>query len=222
MARWPVVTVWRRKGVILTPFTARAFAADMEDLRRALGYEQWNLYSYSYGTHVALTQALRNQAPIRSLILDSPVPMDVPWLTEIPYQYAAVVQGIFDACRADAACNAAFPTLQADFVSLLNRLQEEPVYAELDIYDPNGFGTFTLNEQDVHATLFAGLSSGELISFVPLMISELERGNPNLPAAIATTRPYLRGLGLRNSVLAVDVAPFNSARGIDGISRPGA
>ena len=40
-------------GIDLGSYNAPAMAADIEDLRQALGYEQWNLFGVSYGTLIA-------------------------------------------------------------------------------------------------------------------------------------------------------------------------
>ena len=64
-------------GVDLNAYNSAAIAADLDDLRRALGYETWNLYGISYGTRNILT-AIREygeSGTIRSVVLDSPVPL---------------------------------------------------------------------------------------------------------------------------------------------------
>ena len=43
------------QGVDFDFYNSIANAQDLDDLRRALGYEQWNLFGISYGTRVALT-----------------------------------------------------------------------------------------------------------------------------------------------------------------------
>ena len=70
----PCLDHMRAAGVDLGAYNSAAMAADIEDLRQALGIEQWNLYGISYGTRVA--QAVMRDYPkgIRSVILDSPVP----------------------------------------------------------------------------------------------------------------------------------------------------
>lgn len=42
------------RGIDLSAYNDTESAADYEDLRKALGIEQWNLYGISYGTHLAL------------------------------------------------------------------------------------------------------------------------------------------------------------------------
>ena len=43
------------EGIDLSAYHSAASAADIDDLRTVLGYEQWNIYAISYGTRLALT-----------------------------------------------------------------------------------------------------------------------------------------------------------------------
>src|SRR5690606_20838751 len=43
------------QGIDLTAFNTQENAADVRDLRLALGYEEWNLLGISYGTRLGLT-----------------------------------------------------------------------------------------------------------------------------------------------------------------------
>jgi len=45
---------WRSQGINIAAYNSAESAADMNDLRLALGYEQVNLYGISYGTRLAL------------------------------------------------------------------------------------------------------------------------------------------------------------------------
>ena len=59
------------EGWDLAAYNTTENAADVADLRVALGIEEWNVYGVSYGTYVAL-ELLRNQPEgIRAVVLDS-------------------------------------------------------------------------------------------------------------------------------------------------------
>jgi pimeloyl-ACP methyl ester carboxylesterase len=65
-------------------YNSAAVAADLADLRRALGIREWNLLGESYGTRYALT-AMRDQPEgIRSVILDSVVPPEADQYADGP------------------------------------------------------------------------------------------------------------------------------------------
>ena len=49
------------RGFDVSQYNSAANALDLQDIRRALRYEQWNVYGHSYGSRVALV-AMRNSA----------------------------------------------------------------------------------------------------------------------------------------------------------------
>src|SRR5579875_1167046 len=61
-------------GIDLNAYTTVADAADVADLRVALGYPSLNLYAVSYGTRLALTVMRTHPQGIRSVVLDSVEP----------------------------------------------------------------------------------------------------------------------------------------------------
>lgn len=76
------------QGVDLTAYNSVASAADLEDLRAVLGYAEWNLYGVSYGTRLALSAMRDNPAGIRSVILDSTLPLQAN-ISEVISNYAS-------------------------------------------------------------------------------------------------------------------------------------
>ncbi|HEY0038674.1 MAG TPA: alpha/beta fold hydrolase [Longimicrobium sp.] len=95
--------------------TGRAMR-DLEQVRHALGYERINLYGTSYGTRAALEYARRYPSRVRSMILRGVTP---PSLV-VPLPFARDAQRsldlLFDECRSDGACRAAYPDLPATSV----------------------------------------------------------------------------------------------------------
>jgi pimeloyl-ACP methyl ester carboxylesterase len=53
------------QGIDFAFYNSTASAQDLDDLRRALGLEQWNLFRASYGTRLALTAMRDTPAGIR-------------------------------------------------------------------------------------------------------------------------------------------------------------
>ena len=73
----------------LDAYHTAAIAADVEDLRRALGYEELNLWGTSYGTWVALAAMRDHPEGIRSVILDAPLPPEADIYVDAPDSFAA-------------------------------------------------------------------------------------------------------------------------------------
>ena len=108
---------------------------DLDDVRRALGYDQINLEAASYGTRVGLLYLKRHGAHVRSAVLRSVSP---PW-TRQPLHFALDSQAAFDslvaACDAESACRKAFPRVRAELDSVLARLEREPATVEMPAAD---------------------------------------------------------------------------------------
>jgi len=61
--------------VNLAHFDTAANAADVRELRSALGYATWNLFGVSYGTRLALEVLRQGQDGVRSAVIDSVLPV---------------------------------------------------------------------------------------------------------------------------------------------------
>lgn len=116
-----------REGIDLTAYNSAASAADVNDLRVALGYEQINLLGLSYGTRLALTVMRDFPEIVRSSVLDSPVPIQMDLLTAQGPHFNAALEYLFERCAMMEDCQKAFPELQGDLDTLIQRLDDEPV-----------------------------------------------------------------------------------------------
>lgn len=99
--------------------TANA-AADIEAVRRALGYGPVNLWGGSYGTRLAQTYARAYPASVRSLVLDG-VASPEQIVPAGGRDAQSALDALFKLCGSDKTCVAAYPTLPAEFSALLQR-----------------------------------------------------------------------------------------------------
>jgi len=122
----------RQEGYNLSTYNALAIAADLADLRIALGYDEVNVFGVSYGTTVSMLWMQHYPEGIRSIILDSVAPPNVNWLD----MQLAVVDGalntLFDACAADPICDSAYPDLETAFTTVLTSLRQAPVMVTVE------------------------------------------------------------------------------------------
>lgn len=70
------VVRWRAAGVAVNGYTTEQSAADLEDLRRALGVRRIDLWGISYGTHLAMAAMRRFPGSIGRVALASAEGMD--------------------------------------------------------------------------------------------------------------------------------------------------
>jgi pimeloyl-ACP methyl ester carboxylesterase len=121
---------WREQGINLAAYNSAENAADVNDLRLTLGYEQVNLYGTSYGTRLALAVMRDFPEGIRSVILDSIYPPAVNLDLEIAANANRSMQEVFNACAAHDSCEAKYGDIEAKFYEVIDRLEAEPVQVE--------------------------------------------------------------------------------------------
>ncbi len=201
------------KGIDPATTTSDESAADVSDLRAALGYEQWNLYGVSYGTKLALTVMRNYPEGIRSVVLDSVYPLQVDVYAELPANFDRALKVLFESCDADASCSETYPGLEGAFYETVRRLDERPVSVALGtitgrpiegaVIDGDWFATF----------IFESLYSEQIIPLLPRAIFDTRDGNYELLTLLADS--YLQNAefvsaGMYLSVQCGEELPFTT------------
>src|SRR3954451_4196493 len=106
------------EGIDVSAYNSAESAADVDDLRRALGYEQWNVMVFSADGVLALTYMRLYPGGIRSAILDSGQSTQMLEPLDYARGYRLQLERIFAGCEANAGCNAAYPGIRALFYDL--------------------------------------------------------------------------------------------------------
>ncbi|HET7039311.1 MAG TPA: alpha/beta hydrolase [Gemmatimonadales bacterium] len=203
------------RGADLRAYNSAENAADVEDLRRLLGYETWNLFGISYGTRLALTVMRDYPNGLRSVVLDSVYPLQVNLFTEGLDNVARVLRLLFDSCSADPACAAAYPDLESVFYQEADALERQPV--DVPLRDPLS-ARYQLAQFDGEAlldTVVRGLHAAPVIPLLPRLIYDVRRGNFELAALIASTtlsESDLLSIGAYLSIECNDEAPFSRVK----------
>ena len=157
-------------------YTTSAAVRDLEAVRQAIGAPPLNLLGISYGTRVAQQYARRYPEHVRSLVLDSAVPNDLPLGSEHARNLDAVLHALALRCRSEQRCLQQYGDPLALLQQLEVRLRAHPVTLELP--DPY---TFKVQRRQVDAD---GLA--ELIRFyaynpltaalIPYVLKEADAG----------------------------------------------
>lgn len=167
------------EGVDLSCYNTAAIAADVEDLRRALGYARWNLYGISFGTRLALVTLRNHPQGIRSVVLDSCVPLEVQEYEEAPKNAFQAFNQFFQACREDPRCHRAFPDLENTFFRLVERFDATPLSLEIPVSgaEEEDLALMRFSGTDLLGTLFQLLYDHQVIPYLPLLIDRIRRGD---------------------------------------------
>lgn len=174
------------EGVDLTAYNSAESAADVADLRQALGYDEWNLYGISYGTRLAQTIVRDYPEGIRSVILDSTYPLAANLQTETVLNADRAFSVFFAGCANDAACNAAYPELGQVFADLVAQMNELPIIIEVYNLSDRQYYDALLNGDFMVGLLFQALYSVELTSIMPKLIYDVRDGRTtDLPSLVS-------------------------------------
>ena len=206
------------EGADLDNYNSEANAADVADLRIALGIEEWNLFGVSYGTRLALTTMRDHPEGIRSVILDSTVPLQIDLISETPAAVDRSFEALFSACSSDPACSASFPALEQGLVGLRDQLNDMP--ADIVITDFLTAASYPalLTGDEVMSLIFESLYSESLIPELPNTIADGTRGElaglERLASLFFTTDPFL-SLGMHLAVQCNEEYTFSSAAEVE-------
>lgn len=165
------------EGVNLAAYNSAESAADLNDLRLALGYEEWNLLGISYGTRLALTTMRDYPEGIRSVILDSTYPLQISLYAEMPANVDRALNVFFSGCAASPAGSEAYPELETIFYQLVEQLNATPI--TFPVTQPLTGETYDMlmNGDGLIGFLFTSLYSTELIPLLPKIIFDTHNGN---------------------------------------------
>lgn len=116
---------WSAEGVNLAAYTTRESAADLNDLRRALGVPQLDLLAISYGTHLALAALKFHPASFRNAVLLSPEGLDDT--VKDPQATDAFFARVQASINADPKARAAYPDIAAMMRRVIAHANATPV-----------------------------------------------------------------------------------------------
>jgi pimeloyl-ACP methyl ester carboxylesterase len=207
-----------REGVDLGAYNTTQNAADIADLRTALGIAQWNVYGVSYGTDLALTYMREHPEGIRSVTIDSVVP---PEVASLSWTWTSAKQGIndvFRACRAQRRCANQYPRIKRTFTRQVRKLSSNPVTTR--VKSPEGRGRVKVV-----------LDGGALMNWIgpqtiiptgiPAAIDKLSRGRPREIAEFYAFLRFAERLspsplahGLKFGVICSEWVPYEGRRAI--------
>jgi pimeloyl-ACP methyl ester carboxylesterase len=156
-------------GIDIAKYNTFENAKDVRTMTRALGYETYNLYGISYGTKLALETMRVAPEGLRAVVIDGVAPPWVRLYETLALKMSEPIDHVVAQCKADAACNAAFPDLDRVIIETLHKAkagqivhQGKPV-TPLTIFRP-------FDERNAQ---YGKLS---MTPYIPAFVYELHRG----------------------------------------------
>ncbi|MCU0499842.1 MAG: alpha/beta hydrolase [Anaerolineae bacterium] len=190
------------RGIDLSAYNTVQNAADVEDLRIALGYDEWNLYGISYGTLLALNVLRDYPEHVRSAVLMSVVPPQVNWITDRAENADRAFDLFFQTCEENLSCNRNYPHLRADFYRMVAQLNAIPVEIDLGSSLP-----VVIRGDDYLNLLLSSLYNPSLLIFMPSIIGRALQGDHQLMAIFVDGQQYqntVLSMGMYHTTICAD------------------
>lgn len=209
-------------GIDLSAFNSVESAADVADLRTAMGIDSWHMYGVSYGTDLALQVMRDHPEGVTSLVLDSVAPPQNNLLTHMWGSAAAGYRAVFDACAAQPACAQAYPDLADEFTTTVVRLTDTPMAVDVP-GSSDGPAQRVIIDGYKFANLAVVMSSDSSQSAaLPRLIHATANGDGRAAAAaVQAAIPVvdIMSYGLRYGVMCREAAAFTTPDAIAAEAR---
>jgi pimeloyl-ACP methyl ester carboxylesterase len=195
----------------LAAFNSLENAADIEDLRVALGYNLINLYGVSYGTLLALHYMRMYPQSLRSVILDGVVPPQTNFILNSAKTMDEDFTKLFNSCKEEPDCNRAYPDLELVFFKLVDELNQNPVRVSLTDKETNTtYSNAVMDGDTFMGGVFQMLYAGSIIPALPRMIYDTRNGHYEFFQRIYSILLFDRSMsiGMYYSVVCTEEANF--------------
>jgi pimeloyl-ACP methyl ester carboxylesterase len=145
-----IVAEFARKGVDLRGYTVKECADDVNDLRRALGYERITLVGTSFGSQWSFAVMRRHPDTVARALLSGVEPLDYGY--DMPSHVFAALQRMWWEAEKDPRLRPYIPPggIAAAAREVLRRLDRAPIKVQAKVKDPNTgeMPTVTLGRED--------------------------------------------------------------------------
>lgn len=165
---------WEGQGVDIDGYTTIQNAADIEDLRLALGARKLNLWGISYGSHLGLAFMKYHGASVNKAVLSGIEGLDQtvkrPAMTDKMFAH---VQDLIDA---DPQAKAAYPDLAGMMRRVTARLNAQPATVTFTPAGGNAPVTITFDGYALQMMTSGSIADPPAIARIPLLWLAADRG----------------------------------------------
>ncbi len=194
-------------------YTTSIAMGDYNLVREAMGYDKINIMGVSYGTRAAQVYLRLFPQTVRTVTLDSVIPMQLALGQEHAPMLDRAVETVFADCAADDTCNSLYPHHTEELKALFVQLRNQP--RQITIINPvSGQPQDMLLSADTLAVAIRFLSyASETQALIPLLVHEaLSSGDLGRLASqailVMTGLNEMLSKGMELSVLCAEDYPF--------------
>lgn len=168
-----------RRGVDLSGYTTEESAADLEQLRVALGTGKISLIGFSYGTHLALAYLRRHESRVERAVLAGVEGPDQTF--KPPLSMDTHFRRIGRLAGEDEAIARTVPDLEALLERVDRQLAARPMLVPVTL--PGGVKReLPVGRFGLHLVLRADIGDATDLPVLPRLLHSIERGDPSVLA----------------------------------------
>ena len=137
----------RAAGVDLAGYNTMENARDVKALRRALGFEKWNMWGISYGSILAQAYIKEDPEGILAAVIDAVMPLDIReselyW--RVAHWYERDLQKLQEICDRQPACAEHYPDISGRIRQAIGSVVNQPIEVEVEDTEnyPSGTARF--------------------------------------------------------------------------------
>jgi pimeloyl-ACP methyl ester carboxylesterase len=160
-------------GVDLSGYNTMENARDVKALRRALGFEKWNVWGISYGSILGQAYLKEDPEGILAYALDAIMPLDIresELFWRFAHWYDRDLRKLQEICDSQPACARHYPDIGGKLREAVESVMEQPI--EVDVHDtesiPSGKAHFF----------------EDIVAFLPFVFFYEQSNYPGIPGLI--------------------------------------
>jgi len=130
----------RAAGVDITAYNSIENARDVKALRRALGFEKWNVWGISYGSILGQAYIKEDPEGIRAVVIDAIMPLNIlssELYWRVAHWYDRDLGMLQDICDRQPACASRYPDIAGRLRKAVKSVVDNPIVA--DVKDTESF-----------------------------------------------------------------------------------
>jgi pimeloyl-ACP methyl ester carboxylesterase len=164
----------RGQGIDLSAYNTEENADDIEALRVAIGADKINLWSISYGTHLALAYTKRHPTGVARAIMAGVNGLDDR--RKLPSDAQRVLERIGEYVKADPELSTRIPNFLSLVKNVFQKLESQPVTVEVDDPQSKQKVKVGISKLDLQFLIAQGLGSSQSIRSLPLLFLQMSEG----------------------------------------------
>jgi len=167
----------QKKGIDLAGYNSDETVADIDDLLIALHIDSVNLFGGSYSGGLMMAVLQKDPQRVRSLVLDSPLPMFIPIDEDEPAHFNEALNILFQHCEKDSTNKKLYGNLKEKFQQYFTSIIGKIFYFPYVEKGTSNVMNIQYSKNELLDVIENGILDLSTIKEVPFIITEMIRGN---------------------------------------------